>query len=159
MLEEEIQSQMVHAAKSGDARRLSLLRMLSSAIHNGEIAKRTKLAQSGKPREPLTEEEILDVVMTEAKKRKEAIALYEKGGRQDLAEKEKEELSLLEKFLPPQFSEAEIKEKITAAIRSTGASSKVDLGKVMAALREELKGRADLSQVSKLVGEALEKGV
>ena len=120
-----------NALRQGDALRVSVLRMLAASIRNREIEKRTKFAKAGKPPEPLTGEEMAEAVVSEAKKRREAIEGFEKGGRQDLAEQEKKELAVLGAYLPEQFSEVEVAAAIDEAIRATGASGAKDIGKVM----------------------------
>ena len=96
--------------------------------------------------------------MKYAKQRKEAIEMYEKGGRQDLVEKEKAELAVVESYLPKQMSEEEIRELVKEAIEATGASSPKDIGKVMQHVMPKVKGRADGSVVNKIVREMLANG-
>lgn len=149
---------------------VSVLRMLNSAIHNKEIEKRTKLsktpafAEASADKEKLkkleegsklTEEEILETVFSEAKKRKEAILEFGKGGRQDLVDKETKELEILKKYLPEQIGEEQIREEIKKAIEETGAVGPKDTGKVMAAVMPKLKGKAEGQLVNKIVGELL----
>lgn len=98
-LKEKIQADFIGAFKGKDASRLSLLKLLQAEIHNAEIAKRTKLAKAGEgdleKKSQLNEEEVLGVISREIKKRKKAIELYERGGRKDLADKEKAEIEIL----------------------------------------------------------------
>jgi uncharacterized protein YqeY len=156
-LVEKINEDLKLALKSGDALRVSTLRMLQAGLHNKTIEKRTVLSRQQKPPEPLNEIEELDVIEREAKKRKEAILAYEKAGRADLAEKEKQELKILEEYLPEVLPETEIKEWIKKAIESTGALSQADLGKVMVYLKANLKGRVDWSTLSRDVLARLKK--
>lgn len=155
---EKINDDFKQILKSGDSLRISVLRMLSAAIHNREIEKRTKLAKENKPPEPLTDDEVLEVVASEAKKRREAIEGFEKGGRQELAEKERKELEILQGYLPEQLSREAIAKAVEEAIGSTGASGPKDVGKVMGYLSPKLKGKADMTRVSKLVADKLSGG-
>lgn len=152
---EKINDDLKQILKSGDSLRISVLRMLSAAIHNREIEKRTKLAKENKPPEPLTDDEVLEVVASEAKKRREAIEGFEKGGRQELAEKERKELEILQGYLPEQLSREAIAKAVEEAIGSTGASGAKDIGNVMGYLSPKLKGKADMTRVSKLVADKL----
>ena len=119
--------------------------MINSLIKNAEIDKRGEL----------TDDEIVQLLMKYAKQRREAIELYEKGGRQDLVEKEKAELAIVESYLPKQLSEEEIRELVREAIEAVGASSPKDLGKVMQYVMPKVKGRAEGSLVNKIVREEL----
>jgi len=105
--------------------------------------------------ETISDEEAMDVLQTEAKKRREAIEAFEKGGRPELAEKEKKELEILKTYLPEQLSAKEIQDFVTQAIEKTGATSMQDIGKVMGALMPQVKGKADGNLVSKIVKEKL----
>ena len=171
---EKIQNDLKDAFKKGEKVLVSVLRLLASAIHNKEIEKRTKLVKSqpeaGRPwaDEPaekleelskITDEEIVEVISSEAKKRRESIDLFEKGGRKELAEKEKKELEILEKYLPEQLSEEEIKKLVKEAIEKTGAKEQKDMGRVMAELMPKVKGKSDGSLVSKIVRDFLMKEV
>ena len=146
-LKERLVQDMKEAMKSKDKLRLSTIRMINSLIKNAEIDKRREL----------TDEEIVQLLQKYAKQRRESIELYEKGGRQDLVEKEKAELAVVESYLPSQMNEEELKELISRAIEETGAASVKDLGKVMQWIMPKVKGRADGSLVNRLVREALEK--
>jgi len=151
MLYQKIKEDLNEALKSGDTLRISVLRMVLSSLHNKEIEKK------GKNQSPeLTEEEIIEVLKREAKKRKEAIETYLKGNRNDLADKEKKELEIIIAYLPKQLSEEEIKKIVQEAIQKLGAQSKKDFGKVMGFLMKELKGKADAGLVSQIVKESLQ---
>lgn len=163
LLKEKIQQSLQTALKTKKALELSVLRMLNAGIINKEKEKRYKISKE-KPEftekelekeSRLTDEEVLDVISSEAKKRKEAISLFEKGERQDLIEKEKKELEILQNYLPEQLSEKELKELAKAAITKVKAKEPKDMGKVMAELMPKVKGRADGSLVSKIVKELL----
>jgi len=144
-IKERLKEDMKEALKAKDKVRLSTIRMLQSLIKNAEIEKRGELS----------EEEVISLLMKYAKQRREAIELYEKGGRQDLVEKERKELEIVESYLPKQMDEEEIRELVKEAIKATGASSLKDIGKVMQYLMPKVKGRADGSTVSKIVKESL----
>jgi uncharacterized protein YqeY len=103
----------------------------------------------------LVEEEVLEVISSEIKKRKEAILLFEKGERQELAEKEKREIGILQNYLPEQLPEEELRKLVKEAIEKTGAKEMKDMGKIMAELMPKVKGKADGSLVSKIVKELL----
>jgi len=151
MLYQKIKEDLSKALKSGDTLRISVLRMVLSSLHNKEIEKKGKNQNS-----ELTEEEIIEVLKREAKKRKEAIETYLKGNRNDLADKEKKELEIIIAYLPKQLSEEEIKKIVQEAIQKLGAQSEKDFGKVMGFLMKELKGKADAGLVSQIVKESLQ---
>ena len=151
MSKEEIREDLNKAIKEKNSLVSDTLRMLLSEISNKEKEKKYK-----ENKENLTEEEILEVIISEAKKRKEAISGFEKGGRTEQAEKEKSELIILGKYLPEQISEEEVKKIIEEAIKETSASNMKDMGKVMASLMPKLKGSADGALVSRIVKELLQ---
>lgn len=157
-----IQDDIKAAMKNKDAFLLSVLRMVSAAIKNKELEKRTKLAKN-EPAEKLdelsqlTEEEVVGVVSSEAKKRRDAASEFESGGRSELAEKELKEAELLKKYLPEQMSEDEIRRLVIEAIKKVGATSPQEMGRVMGALMPQVKGKADGSLVQKIVQEELSK--
>jgi len=162
-LRQKIQEELKETLKEKKETKLSTLRMLIAAIINKEKEKRYKLSKE-KPElsekelekeSQLNDEQVLEVIFSEAKKRKEAILEFEKGGREDLAKKEKAELEVLEKYLPEQLSEEEIKKIVKEAIEKTGAKEMKDIGKVMAELMPKTKGKADGGLVSKVVKELL----
>ncbi len=148
-LKEKLSEDLKNAMKSGDKIRLEVVRMLQTMLKRKEIERR------GEGKE-LTEEDEIQVIKSEIKKRKEAIELFEKGGRNDLAEKEKKELEILNEYLPAQMSEEEIKNFVEKVIQELGASGPKDLGKVMGAVMKELRGKADGSLVQKIVKEKLQ---
>ncbi len=143
MLKDTLQEDIKKAMIAKNESTLSTLRMLKSAIQYTEINKGLDYSA--------TDEDILDVIGKEVKKRREAIELYEKGGRAELADKEKKELEILQSYLPEQMGEEEIGKLVDAAIASTNASSMQDMGKVMGALMPQVKGKSDPSMVSNLV--------
>ncbi len=160
-LQEKINEELKRALIEKDELIVSVLRMLNSAIHNKEIEKRTKLSKTEKDIKKLeklsklTEEEILEVASSEAKKRKDSIVEFKKGNRNDLVEKEEKELEILKKYLPEQMSEEQIKEEVKTVIKEVGAMGPRDTGRVMAVLMPKLKGKAEGGIVSKIVGELL----
>lgn len=163
-LKDKIQKDLKAALMEKKEAAVLALRMLGAAVINKEKEKRYKISKE-KPdlkeadldkESRLTDEEILEVIASEAKKRKESIAEFEKGGRQDLVKKEKAELEVLQKYLPEQMSEAEIKKLVKEAIDKVGAKEMKDMGKVMAELMPKIKGRADGQLVSKIVKELLQ---
>jgi len=162
-LKGNIREDLKETVKNREELKSSVLRLLLAAIFNKEKEKRYKLSK-GKPElneieleeeSQLNDEEIIDVISSEAKKRKESIGEFEKGKRMDLAEKEKKELEILEKYLPEQLSEEEIKKLVKEAIEKIGAKEIKDMGKVMAELMPKVKGKADGSLVSRIVKDLL----
>jgi len=163
MLKEKIREDFKKFLKEKKEIEVSTLRMLNAAIFNREKEKRYKLSKE-KPElkekdlekeSQLTDEEIVQVVFSEIKKRKEAIEGFEKGKREDLAKKEKKEMEVLKKYLPKQLSEEEIKRMAKETIKEVGAESLKDLGKVMGKLMLKVKGQAEGGLVSKIVKELL----
>jgi uncharacterized protein YqeY len=136
---------MKDAMKVQDKLRTSTLRLVNAAIKNADIEART----AGKP--ALSDDEILGLCQKLIKQRQESVELYDKGGRKELADQEREEIKIIQGFLPAQMSEAEAKEAIAGAIKETGAAGIKDMGKVMAALKERYAGRMDFSKTSALV--------
>lgn len=135
------------AMKSGDKVGTSVLRMLNSEIKNREIDKGASLS----------DDLVMDVIVSQVKKRRDSIEAYEKGGRQDLVEQEKSELDILSKYLPEQMSKDEIRKIVADAINELGAGNQSELGKVMGVLVPKLKGKADNTLVSRIVKEELSK--
>jgi len=142
---QQLTEDMKQAMKAHDQLKLSTIRLLISQLKNERI-------DSGKD---LTPDQELQALMNAAKKRKEAIEAYQQAHRPDLLEKEQQELEIIHQYLPAQLSDQEIVEKIDEIIRSTGASSLKDLGKVMAEAMTVLKGKADGKKVQQLVREKL----
>lgn len=147
-IKEKIHNDLKEAMKAGDALKRDTLRMLDSAIKNTEIEKMKR--ETG-----LADEEVIEVAARAVKQRKDSIEQYEKGGRADLAEKEKQELEILLAYLPEQMDEDNIREVVKGVIAETGASSKTDMGKVMGQAMGKLKGQADGNVVKKIVEEVL----
>jgi uncharacterized protein YqeY len=149
-LQERIQKDSEAAMKAQKSVELQTLRLLSSSIHNREIEKKGKSGSYD-----LTDDEVIEVVKREAKKRKEAIELYEKGGRPELAMKESEELAVLGKYLPEEMSEDEVR-RVVREVISGGGFKKEDFGRAMGAVMKQMKGRADASTVSRILKEEME---
>lgn len=131
--------------KSKDSVKLGTVRSVISAVKNQEIDSKKEL----------NEEEILTLVSREVKKRKEAAALYEKGGRPELKDKEIQEMEILKTYLPEQVSEEELRKRIQEVISETGAQGMKDFGKIMKTLVPEFKGKADNALIKELANEYL----
>lgn len=147
MLKNKLQEDLKSAMLSKEEEKLSVIRMLKSSIQYFEI-------QKGAGHEA-TDDEIIEVIGREVKKRKESIEMYEKGGRQELADKEKSELKILQTYLPEQLSEEDVRKFVEEAITQTGSTQMSDMGKVMGALMPKVKGKADGNLISALVREKL----
>lgn len=148
-IKEQIFSDLKEAMKAKDKERLQVLRSLKAKLMEKEIEERT-----GGDAE-LSDESALQVLTKAAKQRKESIEQFENGGRDDLAEKEKSELEIIEAYLPEMMSEDEVRKIVKDKIAQLGASGPQDMGKVMGPLMGQLKGKADGSVVSRLVKEEL----
>ncbi len=127
--------------RAKDAARLSAVRLLLAGIKQREVDERKELSDA----------EVTAVIEKMIKQRRESILQYEKAARQDLAEVEKFELGVLSAYLPQQMSDADIENAVATAVSESGASGVKDMGKVMAALKPKLAGRADMAKVSALV--------
>lgn len=163
MLKEQVLQNLNSALKEKKDVEALVLRQILATVQNKEKEKRFKkskedagLSAEALDKESLlTEEELIDVFSYEAKKRRESIAEFAKGGRNDLVEKEKKELLIIEKYLPQQMGEEEIRSLVKEAIEKTGAREPKDMGKVMAYLMPKTKGKADGSLVSRIVKESM----
>jgi uncharacterized protein YqeY len=142
---QKLQEEMKAAMKGGDKDRLSTIRMLISEIKKVQIDSKKEL----------TDDEILSILQKYVKQRKEAYEQYSKAGREDLANKELKEIEIVQEFLPQSLSEEEIVKIVQQTISDLGASSIKDMGKVVKAVMEKVKGRAEGSVVSKIVKEKL----
>ena len=154
-LKQQIQNAVNEAMKAGDSFVSGTLRMALASVILKEKEKKFKEKIEGDAK--LTDEEVIDTISSEIKKRKDAIVLYEKGNRPELAEKEAKEIEVLKKYLPEQLSEEELKKLIEEAIAKTRAKEIKEMGKVMADLNPKIKGKADSGEVSKIVKELLSK--
>jgi uncharacterized protein YqeY len=137
------------AMKARDARRTATLRAINAAIKDKDIANR------GEGKAPLTSEEILVLLQKMVKQREESFAIYANAGRNDLATVEKEEIDILNEYLPKGLTDAEVEEAIKAAIAKTGAAGGKDMGKVIASLKADYPGRIDFGKASGKVRAAL----
>jgi len=140
-LKDRINEDMKAAMKAREQEKLGTLRLLLAAIKQREIDERVTLEDL----------QLVSVIDKMIKQRKDSISQYEKASRQDLADKEKYEISILETYLPQQMSQAEVDAAIAEAIASTGAKGAADMGKVMGVLKPKLAGRTDMGKVSGLV--------
>ncbi len=144
-LKNKIQEDLKNGLKNKEEVKVSTLRTLISAIHNQEI-------QEKKSSESLSDQEIEKVISTEIKKRKESVSFYEEAGRNELAEKEKEEIKILQTYLPPVLSDEELKEIIKEIINETDDKN---FGKIMGKVMSKIQGRADGNKVSAMVKKLL----
>ncbi len=142
---------MKEAMKAGEKLRLSTVRMIQAALKDKDIEAR------GAGRGQATEAEILALLQKMIKQRQESLAIYEKAGRKELADQEREEVAIIQGFLPQQMDEAETRAAIAAAIAEAGAASAKDMGKVIGLLRGKYAGRMDFGKASGLVKELLSK--
>ena len=147
MLKEKLENDLIEAMKAKDDEKLSVLRMLKSALKNKEIEKKQELEDA----------DVLTLIQSQIKSRRDSVAMYQKGGRDDLAQKEQTEIDLLTLYLPEQMSEDDIRAAVKNAIAQTNASQISDMGKVMGKVMAELKGKADGSMISTIVKEELSK--
>jgi len=146
-LKEKIKSDLKDAMKGGDVVARGVLRLLSSDIKNEEIARKKELI----------DDDILKIIKKDIKRHKESIEQYKTGGRKDLAEQEEKELKILEKYIPEQMNENEIRKIIINAIKKSRALGISDFGKVMGMAMKEIGGNADGNVVSRIVKEELGK--
>ena len=144
-MKEQLTNILNESLKAKDTVKVSVVRLLKSAIKNAEIDKRREL----------TDDEIYGLIASAIKQRKESITEFQKGKRQDLVDIETSELKILEKFLPPQLSKEEITKLISDVIKDVNAIGFKDIGKVMSAIMPIVRGKADGSEVNRLVREIL----
>ncbi len=149
MLRDDINAALKDAMKSADKRRVSTLRLVNAAIKDRDIEAR------GHGKSALSDEELLGLLQKMIKQRQEAIELYDKGGRAELAAQEREEIAIISAYLPKQMSDDDVKKAISEAIAETGASGMKDMGKVIAALKAKYTGQMDFAKASGLVKAAL----
>ena len=146
-LKEQITEDMKAAMRAKDMEKLGTIRLLTAAMKQKEVDERIELNDA----------HVLAILEKMIKQRKDSISQFEAGGRQDLADKEKAEVAVLSAYMPAALSEAEVRDEVAAAVQAAGASGPQDMGKVMAALKPRLAGRADMTMVSGLVKAALTK--
>jgi uncharacterized protein YqeY len=144
-LSDRLNEDMKQAMRSQDKFRLSVIRMVRSAIKNIEIDQRRTLDDN----------EVLDILSREIKQRRDSLIEFDKAGRDDLADAVKAEITVIADYLPQQLTEEELRTIVQETVREVGASSKADMGKVMGALMPKVKGRADGKLVNQLVQESL----
>ncbi len=140
-LKSRINEEMKTALRAKDTLRLSAIRLLLSAMKQREVDERVEL----------TDADVVAIIEKMIKQRRDSIAQYEKGGRQDLADAEKFEIGVLQAYMPQALSDAEIEAAIAAALHGAGTKGMADMGRVMAVLKPQLAGRADMGKVSALV--------
>lgn len=163
MLREKIQKEFIEALRSGDQLKRSVLSMLINSMKNRELAKRGQLSKSEldtaklESQIQLCEEEELETISTEIKKRKEAIDQFLVGNRPELADKEKRELDILIAYMPEQMSENDIRKLIKEEISSLGVKDSKEIGKLLGSIMPRLKGRADGKMVSQIAMQELAK--
>jgi len=141
----KLQQDLKDSLKSGDKVRTDAIRMLISRLKNERISKG----------EDLTEDQEFSVLSKEAKKRKESIAMYRQGGREDLAVKEEQEFEIISSYLPAELSDEEIENIVSSVINETGAESLKDIGKVMGKVMPQVRGRADGKRIQEIVKKKL----
>ena len=145
-LQEQLSQEIKAAMLAKDADRLSTLRLLKSAIGYAQIERKT---------ESLPDADVTAIVQKEVKKRRDSVEQYQTGGRPELAEKEAQEIAVLETFLPRPFSPEELDQLVRATIQEVGATSKKDMGAVIKAVQAKAAGRAEGKTISGLVGKLL----
>jgi uncharacterized protein YqeY len=151
-MREQISEAMKAAMKSGQKERLGTLRLMLSALKDRELG----IGTGGTvPHGPATEADVMQVLQKMVKQRRDSIATYVSGGRQDLADKEAAEIAVIEEFLPKQMGEDEMKAAISALIAEVGAAGPKDMGKVMGPLKQRFGARMDMGKASAMVKQLL----
>jgi len=150
MLRIRLKDSLKDAMKSKDKRKLSTLRLILATLHDRDIATRDKGGEEG-----IGDDEILQMLTTMVRQRRDSIAAYEEGGRIDLATSEQEEIDIISEYLPKQFGEDEMNQAIDEIIAAVGAEGLKDMGKTMGALKSKYAGRMDFAKASALVKSAL----
>ena len=150
MLRSEISTALKEAMKAKAEIETATLRLILAALKDRDIAARSKGVS-----EPIDEEEILELLQKMVRQRREAIDLYVKGGRQDLADREAAEIQIIQRFLPKPLSDADVESAVAAVIDELEASSIKDMGRVMTALKERYAGRMDFGKVGQQVKQKL----
>jgi uncharacterized protein YqeY len=150
MLRDKLNEAMKDAMRARDTAALGTIRMILAKLKEVDIASRTEANRDG-----VADDRVLSMMQGMIKQRNESIALYDKGGRPELAEKEKAEIAVIERFLPQQMDEAAVQAAVTDAIRAAGATSIRDMGGVMAALKARYAGQMDFARASAVVKKTL----
>jgi uncharacterized protein YqeY len=145
VLRDDINNELKTAMKAKDERRVSTLRMVNAAVKNADIEAR------GQGKDALADDAVLALLQKMIKQRQESIELYVKGGREELAEQERQEVAIISAYLPKQMTEDEMKAAIDGAITEAGAASMKDMGKVIGVLRAKYAGQMDFGKASGLV--------
>lgn len=150
MLRTRLNEALKEAMRSKNQRAVSTVRLILAALKDRDIAARTRGVTDG-----IDESEIMALLQTMIKQRQESIRLYEQGGRCELAEQEREEIAVIETFLPKQLTEAETEQAVGDLIAETGATCVKDMGRTMAELRARFAGRMDFTRASTIVKQKL----
>lgn len=145
-LRDRINDSLKQAMKAGDKRRTGTLRLVNAAIKDRDISKRTSGPDAG-----VADASIVEVLAKMIKQRQESLGIYEQAGRSDLAAQEREEIDIIEGFMPRQMSGEEVKSAIEAAIKAVGATGMKDMGKVIAELKARHAGQVDVGKASAVV--------
>lgn len=145
-LRDQINDSLKEAMKSGDKRRVSTLRLINSAIKDRDILNRTAGPDAG-----VNDTQIVEVMAKMVKQRQESLEIYEKAGRDELATQEREEIAIIQGFMPKQLSDEEVKAAIAQVIKDTGATSVKDMGKVMGALKAKYSGQIDFGKAGGVI--------
>lgn len=145
-LRDQINDSLKEAMKSGDKRRVSTLRLINSAIKDRDILNRTAGPDAG-----VNDPQIVEVMAKMVKQRQESLEIYEKAGRDELATQEREEIAIIQSFMPKQLSDDDVKAAIAQVIKDTGASSIKDMGKVMGALKAKYSGQIDFGKAGGVI--------
>jgi hypothetical protein len=151
-MRERLTQAMKDAMRAKDQKRLTTVRMMLSAIKDHDLGIK---AGAGQPAGPASDADIAQILARMIKQRRDSIDAYEKGGRDDLAANERNEIAIIEEFLPKQLDEAEMRKAAAAAIAETGAQSIKDMGKAMGVLKQRYAGQMDFGRASALVKELL----
>jgi hypothetical protein len=151
MLRDRIRAELKDAMRAKDARAISTLRLIIAALKDRDIAARGGDGDDA----GISDDEILGMLQTMIRQRRDSIELYEKGGRLELAEREAEEIAIIQRFLPEQLDDMEMRDAIAATIADLGVSGLKEMGKVMGALRERYAGQMDFGRASVIVKEKL----
>jgi uncharacterized protein YqeY len=152
VLRDDINNALKDAMKAREERRVSTLRLVNASIKNADIEARG----NGKP--PLSDDELLSVLQKMIKQREDSIALYDKGGRPELAAQERQEIEIISGYLPQQLSDMEAGSVISGIVHEINAQTMKDMGKVMAALKERYAGKLDFTKASAAVKKLLSGG-
>ncbi|OAP38213.1 glutamyl-tRNA amidotransferase [Sinorhizobium glycinis] len=148
-MREQFANALKEALKARDSRRTSTVRLIQAAIKDRDIANR------GQIKGPASDDEIMQILAKMIKQREESARVYDQGGRPELAEQERQEIAIINEFLPEQFSEEKVRELCVSIIQETGAQGLRDMGKCMNALKERYPGQMDFAKASSILKELL----